>query len=170
MRPGYSHKSNDPQFQTRSLLFIQDQRRLTTNALIISVCHYSATTQKCRSHVQSAIGCRVSTNHCVAAAAGSRPLASSVWLSPPHPPPPRYSYWIEAVKCHVVEWTLSCCVELRMSTQQWYSIWDDSCLCTYTARSRQRSVAAFSARPRQHRRSTYVCVVVMLLRAILNLV
>jgi len=36
VRPDYGHKSLDTQTQTRSLLFIQDKRRPTTDSIIIS--------------------------------------------------------------------------------------------------------------------------------------
>ena len=65
----YGHESHGTQFQTRSLLFFHSRQAPLDDRLSqplyqnsCQVVNNSATTRKCRAHVQSAIGRRVSTN------------------------------------------------------------------------------------------------------------
>jgi len=90
VRPGYGRKSHYTQFQTRSLLFIQEKRRPTTDSIIISPPPFSISLPTLlppknaarTSNQQSAAECRPIAAVAVAAVAGSRPSASSVPFSP----------------------------------------------------------------------------------------
>jgi len=86
VRPDYSHKSHDTQFQTvLYYLFKTSAARRPTLSASISLPYYLATTQKYRAHVQSAIGRLVSTNRCRCCCGWISAL--SLECSTPLPPP-----------------------------------------------------------------------------------